>query len=285
MASRREGVRSRLQPKDVNAVKDQFFQKRRNSSVADISSPAPPTKRVRTARTLPTIEVASSSNAAAAATKSNDQIHLVLDPALSQISFTTPTSDDTESPQPSQTSQALSQTREPTQPFRFNTRNATTQTNTENIKDFLTESGTHPGRSRSLPPTRDSKIVGTPNAVSLHDSLDFSDVQPFDLPARYIDVHQQYSTALQHAKTQSNHSLAMLQKQLKEAHRAASELMGKIKEADSKKHAATAKATETKKTIELMQDYLGSSRRLSQHSSVLGLEEILNQQRNIHSQS
>ncbi|KAG5819860.1 hypothetical protein H9Q74_001030 [Fusarium xylarioides] len=255
MASHREGVRSRLQPKDVNAVKDQFFQKRRNSSVADISS-APPTKRVRTAGTLPTIEVASSSNAAAAATKSNDQIHLVLDPALSQISFTTPTSDDTESPQPSQTSQALSQTREPTQPFRFNTRNATTQTNTENIKDFLTESGTHPGRSRSLPPTRDSKIV---------------------------DVHQQYSTALQHAKTQSNHSLAMLQKQLKEAHRAASELMGKIKEADSKKHAATAKATETKKTIELMQDHLRSSRRLSQHLSVLGLEEILNQQRNIHS--
>ncbi|KAF5541355.1 hypothetical protein FNAPI_10261 [Fusarium napiforme] len=58
-----------------------------------------------------------------------------------------------------------------------------------------------------------------------------------------------------------------------------------MEEADAKRDAAAAKGTKTKETIALIQDFLGSSRRLSQHSSVQGLEEILTQQRKILSQS
>lgn len=156
MRSHREGVRNRLQPKDVNAVKDQFFQKRRNSSVADISSPAPRRKCVRTAGILSTIEVASSSNTPAAATESNDQNDLPLDPALLQISVGTFTADETEvrgsetSPQPSPASRALLQTREPTQALSLDAQDATTKNNAKTISDFLTESGSRPDRSRSM---------------------------------------------------------------------------------------------------------------------------------------
>ncbi|KAF5596898.1 hypothetical protein FPANT_4210 [Fusarium pseudoanthophilum] len=255
MRSHREGVRNRLQQKDVNAVKDQFFQKRRNSSVADVSFPGP------------------------------------RNPALLQISVRTSTADETEvrgsetPPQPSPISQAPLETREPTQPLRLDTRDATTTANTENFHDFLAESGFDPDRSQSLSPTGDITSVGVPNAAKLRDPFDFSHVRPIDLPARYKEVHQQYSTALQDAKTRSNHSLAGLQKQLEEAHRAAGEFAGKMEEADAKGDAAAAKATEAKETIALIQDFLASSRRLSQHSSVHGLEEILTQQHNILSQS
>ncbi|PNP59704.1 hypothetical protein FNYG_14835 [Fusarium nygamai] len=291
MESHREALQKRLQPNDVKAVTNQLFQKRRNSSVADVLSPAPRSKRIRTAGTSPTIEVASSSNIPAAATESNNQVDLPLDPALLQISARTSTADETEvrgsgtPPQTSPASQAPSQTREPTESLHLDTRDATTNTNTEKINDFLAESGTHPNRSESLSPIGDSEDVGVPNAAILHDSLDFSHVRPSDLPARYKDVHQQYSTALRHAKTQSNHGLAVLQKQLEEAHRAAGEFAGKIKEADAKRDAAAAKVSETKRTVDLIQDFLGSSRRLSQHAPVLGLEEILTQQHNILSQS
>ncbi|KAF5669893.1 hypothetical protein FDENT_11406 [Fusarium denticulatum] len=262
MTSHREGVRNRLQPKDVNAVKDQFFQKRRSSSAVDVLSSAPRSKRVRTAGTSPTIEVASSSNIPAAATESNDEMDLPLDPALLQISA-----------------------REPAQPLLLDTRDASTSANTEKIKDFLTESGTQPDRPQSLPSTRDSTTVCVPSAANIYDSFDFSHVRPSDLLAGYKDIHQRYNTALQDAKTQSNHSLAVLQKQLEEAHRAADEFSGKIEEADTKKDAAAAKATEAKETIDLIQDFLGSSRRFSRHSSIHGLEEILTQQRNILSES
>ncbi|KAF5535190.1 hypothetical protein FMEXI_10941 [Fusarium mexicanum] len=290
MESHRKGFQKRLQPNDIKVVSNQLFQKRRNSSVVDLSSPAPRNKRVRTAGTLPTIEVASSSNMAAVATEPIDQIDLVLDPALSQTPVTTPTHDETEAggsgtpPQPSPATQALSQTREPAQPLRLDTRDTTTKTNTEKIKDSSTQSGTHPDRSQSLPPTSNSKSIGVTDAANRHDSMDFSHVRPFNLTARYKDIHQQYSTALRHAKTQSNHGLAVLKKQLEEAHHAAGEFENKIKEADLKKGAAVDKVTETKKTIKLIQDFLETSRRLSQHSSVLGLDEILTQQRNIQAQ-
>lgn len=77
----------------------------------------------------------------------------------------------------------------------------------------------------------------------------------------------------------------MLQKQLDEAHRAASEFADKIKEADKKKDATAAKTTETKETIQHIQDFLGSSQRLSQQAHVLGLEGILTQQRKVLSES
>ncbi|KAF5541354.1 hypothetical protein FNAPI_10260 [Fusarium napiforme] len=194
--SHREGVRNRLQPKDINAVKDRFFQKRVNAQW--------PMHRL--------------------------QLHesdLPLDPALLQISVRTSTADETEvrgsvtPPQPSPIPQAPSETREPTQPLRLDPRDATTTTNTENIHNFLAESGIHPDLSQSLSPTGDITSVGVPNTAKVRDPFDCSHVRPIDLPARYKEIHQQYSTALQDTKTRFNHGLAELQKQLQEAHRAA----------------------------------------------------------------